>query len=70
MTHKILKQPAVIEKTGIPRASLNKMIAKGKFPAPIKLNDSRATGWVEAEIDAWVEKKMAERDAAIDGGAS
>ena len=37
----------------------------GMFPAPIKLGDSRncAVRFVESEVEAWLQKKLAERHA-------
>lgn len=37
-------------------------VKDGSFPAPIKLGAAR-NAWVEAEIDAWIESKIAERDS-------
>jgi hypothetical protein len=40
------------------------MIAAGKFPKPIKVNDAgRILGWLETEIAAWQEARIALRDA-------
>lgn len=33
-----------------------------EFPEPVKLGPGR-NAWVEAEIDAWIEARIAERDA-------
>lgn len=51
---KILRLPAVKEKTGKPRSSLYLMVAKGEFPKPIKLG-KRSVGWLESDVDAWIE---------------
>ena len=37
-----------------------RMVRAGRFPAPVKLGPSRSA-FVEAEVDAWVEARMAER---------
>jgi prophage regulatory protein len=37
-------------------------VKAGKFPAPIKVGQNRI-GWVESEIDEWLNVKIAERDA-------
>lgn len=39
-----------------------RLIKAGKFPQPVKLGGAR-NAWVEAEIDEWVEARIAERDA-------
>jgi prophage regulatory protein len=61
----VLKLPEVCRKVGLSRAPVYKMVSEGKFPAPIKLG-ARASGWVDTEIDAWIEQRVVERDA---GGA-
>jgi len=43
------------------------MSQSGEFPKPIKIGKS--DGWIEAEVDAWIEQKMADRDATVVGGA-
>jgi len=52
---KILRLPAVQEKTGRPRSSIYFMISKGAFPKPIKLG-KRSVGWIESEVDYWIEQ--------------
>jgi predicted DNA-binding transcriptional regulator AlpA len=44
------------------RAQLHKLVAAGKFPAPINLS-RRARGWCAIEVHAWLEKKKSERAA-------
>ena len=41
-------------------------IAEGKFPRPVKTG-KRGVAWVESEIDAWIERLIAVRDAADSG---
>ena len=48
--------------TGLSRSKLYDMMAKGHFPKPIKLGE-RAVGWSEAEVGAWIEGRMAMREA-------
>ena len=56
---KIIRLPAVVDKTGEPRSSIYRMIKNKKFPKQIKLGE-RSVGWVEAEVNAWIEKKVNE----------
>jgi len=58
---RILRLPAVIEKSGLGRDSIYRLARKGEFPKPIKLSE-RASGWLEHEVDAFLEKRAAERD--------
>ena len=57
MSHTILRLPAVIKRTGISRSTVYLMMSKGMFPEPISLGD-RAVGWIESEIDSWLEEKI------------
>ena len=59
---KILKKAQVLDRCGIGHTTLYAMIGKGIFPKPISLSPRRV-GWSEAEVDAWIEAKIAERDA-------
>ena len=60
MSHYILRLPEVINATGLPRSSLYAKIAEGEFPTPIKLS-KRSVGWSSSEIDAWIQKRIAQR---------
>ncbi|WP_446810550.1 helix-turn-helix transcriptional regulator [Methylomonas sp. 2BW1-5-20] len=71
MSHKILRKPDVLAKLAIKETLLKKMLRSGAFPRPILIggDDARATGWLESEIDAWIDQKVAEHDAAnAEGG--
>jgi prophage regulatory protein len=48
---------------GIPysRSHLWRLWCAGKFPKPLKLSSS-LNAWTEAEVLAWLEAKIAERD--------
>jgi prophage regulatory protein len=46
------------------RQHRHRLIREGKFPAPVKIGDA-TNGFIEAEIDAWIEAKIAERNARI-----
>ena len=55
--HTILRLPEVKARTGLSRSTIYLRIAEGKFPPPINLGE-RSVGWVEAEIDAWIAKRI------------
>ena len=64
MAHKILRLPAVKDRTGLSRSTIYLRISEGSFPKPISLG-SRAVGWIEAEVNDWVNHKIkASRKAA------
>jgi len=63
---KLSRLPRVLERVPLSRAQLYQMISDGRFPKPIKLGGehARAVAWDDAEIDLWIEARMAERAAA------
>jgi len=58
---RIIRRPKVENRTGLGRAAIYQKIAEGKFPKPVPLGD-RAVGWIEEEIDAWIEGRIEARD--------
>ena len=59
MTHKILRLPEVKHSVGLSRSSIYLRVANGDFPKPISLG-GRAIGWLEADIQEWLEHKCKE----------
>lgn len=47
----------VMSKTTLGRSTIYAYVKERKFPAPIKLGD-RAIGWIDSEIDAWIEERI------------
>ncbi|MAT50943.1 MAG: DNA-binding protein [Porticoccaceae bacterium] len=48
---------------GICRSHAHQLAAKGLFPKPIKLvPGGRASAWVESQVQAWVQQRIAEAD--------
>ena len=62
MYNKILKLPAVIEITGKCRSAVYQQISEGTFPRQISLGP-RAVGWLESEIQEWIDSRIQSRDA-------
>jgi prophage regulatory protein len=58
MAHTILRLPEVIARTGLSRSSIYLRIANGGFPHSVSLG-GRAVGWVEHDIEAWLDEKIA-----------
>lgn len=56
-SRKALRLPFVIEKSGLSRASIYRLVKEGKFPAPFKLSE-RASAWDAQAIDQWLESRM------------
>jgi prophage regulatory protein len=58
----VLCLPAVRAKTQLPTSTIYAMMAAGKFPRPIALSEN-TRGWIEAEVDEFLQARIAERDA-------
>ena len=58
MKKTILRLTAVRSRTGLSRSSIYLRISEGSFPKPISLG-RRAVGWIESEVDDWVEQQIA-----------
>lgn len=56
----LLRLPDVIARVGLARSTIYDMIAKGGFPAPVKLG-GRAVAWRASAIAAWIESLSAAR---------
>ena len=50
---RVLRMPAVMERTGLSRASIYRLIKADDFPAAIRLG-SRSVGWPAQRIDEWI----------------
>ena len=60
----ILRLPAVKTRTGLSRSTIYLRISEDSFPRPISLG-GRAVGWIESEVDEWLEQQIeASRKAA------
>jgi prophage regulatory protein len=54
---KMIELPQTIGKTTMSKSMIYALVKEGKFPAPVKIGD-RKIGWVEAEVDAWLEARV------------
>lgn len=54
---RLLRWKDVQPRVGICRSQAHAMIQEGNFPAPVKLG-SRASAWVESEINDWIESRI------------
>ncbi|MBN1586028.1 MAG: AlpA family transcriptional regulator [Candidatus Omnitrophica bacterium] len=59
MSDTILRLPKVKERTGLSRSGIYERIKTGGFPRPVRLG-LRAVGWIEEEVDAWVQGRIKE----------
>ena len=54
----ILRLPAVKARTGLSRSTIYLRVSENSFPKPISLG-GRAVGWIEAEINDWLDRQIA-----------
>ncbi len=57
--NRILRLPEVRSRTGLSRSSLYERMHEKTFPMSISLG-GRNVGWLESEIDAWIDARIRE----------
>jgi prophage regulatory protein len=60
----ILRRREVQARTGLSRSTIYLRCAQGTFPNPISLG-GRAVGWVEGEVENWLQQQVASSRKAI-----
>ncbi|WP_413525164.1 AlpA family transcriptional regulator [Photobacterium phosphoreum] len=63
MSYKIIRLPEVKDKTGLSRSTIYLRMSQGRFPESISLGE-RAVGWIEADIEQWLDVCIAAAKAA------
>jgi prophage regulatory protein len=63
----ILRRPSVQSRTGLSRSSIYLGISKGTFPKPINLG-ARSVGWLESDIDNWIDARIQASASNVTGG--
>jgi prophage regulatory protein len=58
----LIRLPEVLRLVGLCRSQWYALVAAGQAPQPVHLG--RAVVWVEVEIAAWIDARIAEREAA------
>lgn len=58
METRFLTPKAVCQRTSLSRSTLDRLVASGNFPSPIRLTDRRLAYDAEA-IEAWMQEKLA-----------
>ena len=60
---RMIKISEVMEKLGVSRAQVYKMIKTKGFPKPVSLGHASAR-WIESEVNAWINERKELRNAA------
>ena len=53
----ILRLPDVLARVALSRSTIYQRVSDGRFPRPVSLG-GRAVGWIEAEVDDWIARKI------------
>jgi prophage regulatory protein len=61
VNQELLSIKEVHRRVKLSASTINRYVAAGSFPKPIKLGPGRVA-WIEAEVAAWIETRTAERD--------
>ena len=56
--HNIVRRKQVETRTGLSRSTIYTRIAEGSFPRSINLGGGRAVGWIESEINEWLQARI------------
>lgn len=62
MGEKIIRLPKVKEMVGLGTTAIYDKMKKGEFPKQIKIG--RLSGWIESEIQAWINQRITARRLA------
>ena len=57
MDNKILRLPKVVEITGTSKTTIYRWMDANQFPKQINLSSS-SVGWLEADINDWIQSKI------------
>jgi prophage regulatory protein len=61
--HRIVRRRGLPQYVGLQKSQIDELVRKGEFPRPIPLSDTgRAVGWIEDELAAWQQQRLAKRD--------
>lgn len=58
---RIIRLKEVMHKTGLARSTVYKYMSEKRFPTTVKLSET-SVGWVESEIDDWIEMLVSQRE--------
>lgn len=61
---RVLKLKEVLFKTSLGKTTLYMLVKDETFPKPIPLG-LRAVGWLESEVDTWIQSRISARDQSL-----
>ena len=70
MSERLIRKKVAATRVGYHPVHIMRLAAQGKFPQPVRLGDPddprSAVAFVESEVSAWIEERIAKRDAVDD----
>jgi prophage regulatory protein len=63
---RMLRLQDVIQRTGLSRSQIYRLIPNKEFPSQVSLSD-RVVGWVEAEIEQWLQDRISRARSIAEG---
>ena len=61
---RLLRKAEVCNRTGLSERAISDRLAAGSFPKPVFI-DARNPAWIESEVLAWIQQRIADRDHDI-----
>jgi len=63
MNNKLLRIKYVCETVSLSKSYIYQLVSKDQFPKPVQIVEGgSAKAWVESEVIAWVNSRIADRD--------
>ena len=59
MKASFVRMPEVLSRTGLSRSHIYRLQSLDKFPKSINLCGGRAVGWLESELNEWIDGRVA-----------
>ena len=56
-SRKFLRLPSVIDKVGLSRSQIYKLIQQGAFPEPVKIGP-KISVWIEEKLEVWMDAQV------------
>ena len=57
--NRFIRIAAVTNLTGMPRSSVYALIKRGLFPAQLSLGGGKSVAWLESDVLAWMNERIA-----------
>jgi prophage regulatory protein len=53
LPEKLIRRPAVLDRTGLASATLDRLVASGGFPVPVRTSPA-TVAWRQSEVEKWI----------------